>query len=98
MSKNKKVMSIAIMPEMHDELKSLAKRKGLSASNYIGNLVEQALKINPDDDALVVGKPADEEIVAVMLKIPKSLTGDHDKLKDWLDSQSNGILKAMTQK
>jgi hypothetical protein len=37
-------MSIAIKPELHDELRKFSKRKGVSASTYIGNLVEQALK------------------------------------------------------
>ena len=37
--KNKKVMSIAIRPELHEELKKVSKRKSLSASEYVGNLV-----------------------------------------------------------
>ena len=96
MSKNKKVMSIAIRPELHDELKKLAKRKGLSASTYIGNLVEQAMKLNPDDDPIVVSKPADEDVIPVVLKIPVAFKSNYDKLKTWLDVQSGGILKAMT--
>lgn len=97
MSKNKKVMSIAIKPDMHEELKKLSKRKGMSASNYIGALVEQALKLNPDDDAIIVGKPAEEEITPIVLKVPDSLIGDKEKLKSWLDAQTNGILQAMTK-
>jgi hypothetical protein len=97
MSKNKKVMSIAIRPELQDELKKFSKRKGLSSSAYIGNLVEQALKLNPDDDPIVVGKPMDEEVVPVVLKIPSNLVNDYGKLKAWMDVQSNGILKAMTR-
>jgi len=97
MSKNKKVMSIAIKPELHDELKKLSKRKGMSASTYIGNLVEQALKLNPDDDAIVVGKPADEDVMPVILKVPSSLIDNYEKLKNWMDVQSNGILKAITK-
>lgn len=89
-------MSIAIRPEMHDELKKLSKRKGLSASTYIGNLVEQALKLNPDDDPIIVSKPADEDVIPVVLKIPVNLKGNTEKLKAWLDVQSSGILKAMT--
>jgi hypothetical protein len=97
MSKNKKVMSIAIRPELHDELKKYSKRKGLSASTYIGNLVEQAVKLNIDDDAMVIGKPMDEEVVPVVLKIPAVLKSNPDKLKQWMDIQSAGIIKAMTK-
>lgn len=97
MSKNKKVMSIAIKPELHDELKRFSKRKGLSASTYIGNLVEQAVKLNIDDDPMVIGKPIDEEVVPVVLKIPAALKKDADKLRQWMEIQTNGIVKAMAK-
>lgn len=97
MSKNKKVMSIAIRPELHDELKKLSKRKGISASEYIGNLVDQAVKLNPDDDVMLINKPADDEITPVVLKIPTALKNMPDKLKQWLEVQTGGILKAMTK-
>lgn len=97
MSKNKKVMSIAIRPELHDELKKFSKRKGLSASTYIGNLIEQAVKLNIDDDPMVIGKPVDDEVVPVVLKIPASLKSNPDKLRQWMEIQSNGIVKAMTK-
>jgi hypothetical protein len=97
MSKNKKVMSIAIKPELHDELKNFSKRKGVSASTFVGNLIEQAIKLNPDDDPMVIGKPVDDEIVPVVLKIPAVLKQSPDKLRQWMEVQSNGIVKAMTK-
>lgn len=97
MSKNKKVMSIAIKPELHDELKKFSKRKGLSASMYIGNLIEQAVRLNIEDDPMVIGKPTDDEVVPVVLKIPSALKNHPDKLKQWMDIQANGIVKAMTK-
>lgn len=107
MSKNKKVMSIAIRPELHDDLKKFSKRKGLSTSAYIGNLVEQAMKLDPDDDAIVVGKPVEQDLVPllykqedevpVVLKIPVSLKNNPEKLKQWMDVQAAGIVKAMTK-
>lgn len=97
MSKNKKVMSIAIRPELHEDLKKISKRKGLSASEYIGNLVEQAVKLNPDDDPMVIGKPVDDEIIPCLLKIPVGLKASPEKLKQWMDVQSAGIVKAMTK-
>lgn len=107
MTKNKKVMSMAIVPAFHEELKKLAKRKGTSASAYVGNLVEQALKLDDAADAVVVGKPPDEElltvhyskeeVVPVVLKIPAQLKNHPDKLRQWLDVQANGIHKHMTK-
>jgi len=96
--KNKKVMSIAIRPELHEELKKVAKRKSLSASEYVGNLVEQAVKINPDEDILVIGRPIDEDVTQVILKIPVSLKSSPEQLEKWLNTQTNGILKAMKPK
>lgn len=95
MSKNKKVMSIAILPELQEELRKLSKRKGISASTFVGNLVEQAVKINPDDDPIVVGKPMDEDLTPIVLKIPASAIESLDKLKSWMDFQSVGIFKAV---
>ena len=98
MSKNKKVMSIAIVPDLHEELKRYAKRKGQSASAYVGTLIEQAVKLNIDDDPMVIGRPIDEEVTPVVLKIPVTLQSDPEQLKKWLAVQMGGILKAMTKK
>jgi len=98
MSKNKKVMSIAIVPDLHEELKRYAKRKGLSASAYVGNLISQAVKLNIDDDCMVIGKPIDEEVTPVVLKIPVALKSDPEQLKRWMAVQMSGILKAMEKK
>ena len=97
MAKNKKVMSIAIMPELHDELKKFAKRKGMSTSAYLGALAEQAVKINPDDDPMVIGKPVDEEVIPVVLKIPDKFKHDKEQLEKWMQVQTAGIVKAMTK-
>jgi hypothetical protein len=97
MSKNKKVMSIAIMPDLHEELKRYSKRKGLSASAYVGGLIEQAVKLNIDDDPMVIGKPIDEEVTPVVLKVPNAYKSDPEELQKWLTIQMNGILKAVTK-
>jgi hypothetical protein len=94
---NKVVMSLAIQPELRDSVKKYAKRKGLSTSSYIGDLLEQAVKINIDDDAMVVGKPIDEELTPVVLKVPTALRGDSEQLKKWLSIQMNGLAKALVK-
>ncbi len=108
MSKNKKVMSIAIMPDLHEELKRYSKRKGMSTSAYVGELIEQAVKLNIDDDPVVFGKPIDEDIkmkvvkvhvdeTPVVIKVPLAYKSDPEKLQKWLTIQMNGILKAITK-
>jgi len=101
---NKKVMSIAIKPELHDELKKYAKRKVTSTSAYVGDLIEKALELNIDDDPFIIGKSPDEpdpvvvrrtkeeDALPVVLKIPKKLRGNAEQLKIWMDAQTNGII------
>lgn len=98
MSKNKKVMSIAILPELHDELKKFSKRKGMSASAYVGNLIEQSVKLNIDDDPVVIGRPIDEDVNPIIIKMPVALKSDPEQLQDWLTAQMNGILRAVVKK
>lgn len=93
---NKKVMSIAIDPDLHLELKRYAKRRGQSASSYVQSLIEKAMKIDVDEEPVVVGKPVDESIMPVVLKIPASLKGDSDGLKAWLDVKTSGITKKLS--
>lgn len=95
MAKNKKVMSIAIVPDLHDQVKLYAKRKGQSTSEYVGNLIEQAVGLNIDDDPMVIGKPIDEDVKPVILKVPESLRSDTEQLKKWLAAQMGGILRAV---
>ena len=95
---NKQVMSIAIRPEIKEELTKVSRRKGLSNSSYIQDLVEQALKVNPDDDLMVVGKPAGEEVKPIILMVPVALRQDPDNLQRWLNVQMAGIHKAMCKK
>lgn len=95
MSKNKKVMSIAIEPELHEELKEHSKRRDMSASAYIGMLVAKAVKISADDEPIVLGKPTDKEVVSVLLNIPASLKGNKEALGEWLDTQVKGIVSKL---
>jgi len=92
---NKKVMSIAIEPELHDNVKEYAKRRGTSASAYIGDLVKKALKISIDEEPMVIGKPSDEEVMPVVLKIPSNLKGNQEGLTEWLTAQCSALTKKL---
>ena len=68
-------------------------------------LIEKALKIDVDEEPMVIGKPADESlkslvinvpaddsIMPIVLKIPVSLKGDTEGLKAWMEAKSSGII------
>jgi hypothetical protein len=97
---NKKVMSIAIRPELHDELKKFSKRRGMSASAYVGDLVEKAVKLDIDEEPMIIARPLDEEVIPVILKVPKSLieAGDSEQLKKWVSAQAGGVYKGLLKK
>jgi hypothetical protein len=95
MAKNKKVMSIAIEPDLHNEVTDYCKRKGVSVSSYIGLLLAKAIKLPIDDDPLIVGRPTDEDVLPVFLKIPGKLKGNRDGLKTWMDTQTNALLNKL---
>ena len=80
------------------EIKKIAKRRSLSASEFVGILVGQAVKINPDEDVIVIGRPVDEDVTPVILKIPVNLKSNPEQLEKWLNMQTSGILKAMKPK
>jgi hypothetical protein len=44
---------------------------------------------------VIVGKPADEDVVPVMLKIPGNLKGDKVGLEAWLLAQVTGIVNKL---
>jgi hypothetical protein len=98
MSTNKKVMSLAIRPELQEELRKITNIKGVSISSYVGDLVEQAIKLNPEEDAMVIGKPMDEDTKPVILKIPVLIRDNPEKLKKWLAGQMQGLYKALCTK
>lgn len=89
-------MSIAIEPELQNKVKEYAKRKGYSTSSYVGDLVHKALKIGIDEEPIVIGKPVDEEIMTVVLKIPSHLKENREELKNWLDTRCEVLIKKIT--
>lgn len=97
---NKKVMSIAIHPELHDELKKFSKRRGLSASSYVGDLLEKAVKLDIDEEPMIIAKPLDEEVIPVILKVPRTIldSNDQEQLKKWVLAQANGVYKGLLDK
>lgn len=94
---NKKVMSIAIDPNLQEELKKYAKRRGQSVSSYVQSLVEKGLKIDVDEEPMIVGKPADGSAKPVVLRVPASLLdGDPEALKAWMEAKIVGFVSKIS--
>ena len=88
-------MSLAIMPDLHDELKVTALRKGQTTSSYLGEIIEQLIpwqQMYPDDDPMIISKASDEDILPVVIKIPKSLKSDPEKFRQWMFTQCESII------
>lgn len=96
MAKNKKVMSIAIEPELQEELKDYAKRKDVSVSSYVGDLIAKGIKLSVDEDPIVVGKPSDETVMPIILKLPQEYKGNKEKLTEWLATQTAAIINKLS--
>ncbi len=83
MNKTKNILSLSMEPEMQELLKKHAKKKGISVSKLVRDLVEKFLV-------------TDEEVVPVILKIPNQLKGNEEALQKWMDARSNAIVKALS--
>lgn len=92
MAKNKKVMSIAIAPDLHEVVKKYARHKRESVSEWMGKLATMATKLNIDDEVFMVGKPIDEDVKSVMVKIPVSYLSDEEALRAYMTKMTNGIV------
>ncbi len=88
-------MSVSILPETHSKLKYIAKSKGLTTSAFCMNLIEQALLIRAEDEAKVIGVPADEDVTTVVWRVPKKLRGDQELLKQWVLKQAELMADAL---
>lgn len=78
-----KIMSFAIEPELQDRLRAHAKRKGISNSMCVRELIDRFII---DDDT----------IIPVVLKIPVELKGDKEALMAWLESRKNAIVEKLS--
>lgn len=93
MTTTKKVpASFAVSPELHVEAKEYCERKGVSFSEFLCLLIAKAIKLPIDDEPVIIGKSADEDIVPIVLKLPRAFIGNQEKLKVWMDTQSKGII------
>lgn len=80
-----KVISMSIDSEMHDLLKTSAKKLGCSVSELVRNLVDKYLGLLVND--------GDE--VPVIIRVPAELKGE--ELNEWLTVKAHAIAHAFNQ-
>lgn len=83
----KKVISLSVDPEIHDQMRVAAKKMGWGVSEMVRNLVTKYMDLLVNDD----------DQVPVVLRIPAELKEDPDGLKAWLEGRSAAIVQALTR-
>ena len=78
------IMSLSVDPDIQEKMKLVAKKRNISVSKLIRDLVEKNL---PE---------IDEDVDVVVLKIPVSYRSNPDTLKQWLGLRIDAIIKALT--
>lgn len=94
MAKNKVPASFAVAPELLAEVTDYCEKKGISRSDYIGMLLVKAIKLPIDDEPMVMSKPEDN-VIPIVLKLPRSLKGDKEGLEEWMHVQTSGIISKL---
>jgi len=85
MTKKLNIMSLSVDPEIQERLKSVAKKRNVSVSKLVRDLIEKYL-----------GNDDDSHEITVILKIPKHLKEDPPELERWMSLRMEGIVKALT--
>ena len=86
--KKTKIVSLSLEPEMHELIKSSAKRLGhKNVSQLVRDLVSKYLDlmVNDSDD------------VPVILRIPAELKDDAEGMRSWLRRKSDAIVEALSK-
>lgn len=77
-------MSLSVDLEIQDKLKAIAKKRDISVSKLIRELVEKNFS------------NSDEEVATVILKIPKNLSVED--LTKWLSLRTTAIVKSLAKR
>lgn len=86
--KKTKIVSLSLEPEMHELIKSSAKRLGhKNVSLLVRDLISKYL------DLMV----SDSEDIPVILRIPAELKDDHEGMRAWLRRKSDAIADALSK-
>lgn len=84
-AKKANIMSLCVDPEIQDKLKQVAKKRNISVSKLVRDLVEKNL---PNEG---------EEVDIVILKIPKDLRKKPDQLVEWFNPRIESVIKTLSK-
>lgn len=86
--KKTKIVSLSLEPEMHELIKSSAKRLGhKNVSLLVRDLVSKYLDLMVNDS----------EDIPVILRIPAELKDDKEGIRSWLHRKSDAIAEALSR-
>jgi hypothetical protein len=85
MSNNKKpnIMSLSVDLEIQERLKKVAKKRNVSVSKLVRDMVEKNLPAS------------DEDCDTVIFKIPESAKVNAEELRKWLGARVDAVVKAL---
>jgi hypothetical protein len=88
MSNNKKpnIMSLSMDIEIQDLLKKVAKKRNISVSKLVRDMVETNLSTT------------EEDVDTVILRIPYSVKEEETSLRSWLNIRFESVIKALMKK
>jgi len=79
MNKKSNIMSLSVDPEIQERLKRVARRRDVSVSKLVRDMVDKFL--NDDDN-----------VDMVVLKVPKTLKEDQEGLRSWLNTRFESVV------
>ena len=77
------IMSLSIDAEIQDRLKEVAKRRNISVSKLVRDVVEKHL---PKDN---------EEFDTIIFKVPPEAKKDASTLRNWMNLRVEAVVKAL---
>lgn len=83
-AKKGSIMSIVLDPEVQDRIKAVAKRRSISVSKLVRDIVDKNL---PKDQ---------ESFDTVILKVPPEAKTDATTLRNWMVLRVDAVVKALT--
>lgn len=86
-SKKSNIMSLSVDLEIQDRLKKIAKRRNVSVSKLVRDIVDKHLGPDVEDGTI---------IDTVILKIPAAVKQNPGELKQWLQVRFDNIVLHLT--
>lgn len=82
------IMSLSVDPDIQERMKKAAKVRNISVSKLIRDMVEKNLPLNSEE----------AELDTVIFKIPNSVKGTEEDLRNWLSIRVEAVIKALIKK